>query len=252
MFILASLALTLAADFDDIPTKGGKAVVAVRQDPPPQDLDEADRALNEAIEAMRRAEERKRNANRVPGTPLPSETEALMKKEMEEAQKAMERAARAEGSRAPSAPRHAAPPPAYADPMAENQRLKESREASEAQMYKIILEERARLANELGARYSATDRDLDLPTQAAAVAPRYPFSEMPLFTPSSNAYVPVHHMSPGYLGGDMEPYHRNMRMGAVRSQLENEAAGRAQKSPDATYEDRWGDAAQNVRRALRP
>lgn len=251
MFMLIS-ALAFGT-FDDIPTKGGKAVTAIKQDAPPQDLDEAERALREAEDAIRRANDRAANVNRVPGTPLPSETEALMRKEMEEAQKALERAAKAESSRAPSAP-PATPsmPPAYASPWAENTRLKEAREASEAQMYKIILEERARLANELGARYSATDRDLDLPTQAAAVAPRYPYNEMPLYTPSSNAYVPIQHMTPSYLGGDSEPYHRLMHMGAVRGELEHDAAGRNQKSPDASFEDRWGDAAANVKRALRP
>lgn len=249
--LLSALALIA---FDDIPTKGGKVV---KQDAPPQDLDEAERALREAEEAIRRRRDRESNANRVPGTPTPAEMDAIMRLEMEEAAKALERAAKAEGSRAPSAPpgsvvRPGAKPPAYADPRLENQRLKEAREASEAQMYKIILEERARLASQLGERYSQTDRDLDLPTQSAAVAPRYPFSEMPLFTPSSNAYVPANRMTPGYLGGDAVPEHRIHHMNAIRSGLEREAAGRAGQAPEGGYEERWGDATLNVKRALRP
>lgn len=253
--MLTMLSALAVLAFDDIPTKAGKAITPAKQDQP-QDMDEAERALREAEDAIRRLRERDSNANRVPGTPTPTEIETLMRKEMEEAAKALERAAKAESSRAPSAPEVRTPSaphrePPYANPSLESMRIRESREVAEAQMLKIVLEERARLAAELGARYSQIDRPLDLPTATAAVAPRYPYDQMPLFTPSSNAYIPAHMMTPSYIGGDMDTEGRLHHMGHIRGQLETQAAARLKGAPDATYDERWADATQHVKRALR-
>lgn len=256
---LLSLAMVLAigGPGDEVPGKPGR--VAPKQEQPPQDLDEAERALREAEEAMRRRREREAKAARPPGAPSSPEVEALIKAELKAAEEALERAARAESSRAPSAPPEAQPklatpaaPPSYSTPDVEAARLKESRAAAEAQMRALIAAENARVAAELGAKYSDLHRPVDLPMEAAAAMPPREYALQPLFTPPANAYVPVYAMSPGYIGTDVSPEQRIGHMCAVHGRLEAEAATRMQKAPNATYEERWGDAALNVRRALRP
>jgi hypothetical protein len=189
----------------------GLVLVALAQE---QDLDEAQKALEAAREAVRR------------GAPAAAVT-------------------------APPAP---APPPerpTIGELWAERERRHARQEADRAEAMRLLGEARHRRADQLSVLYGHAAHPLELPVSLAAIPPGADFERYPLYIPRSpmpdlarTFGVRVHHH-------DEILHARRHRRADGRAWLERWTAAHAAAAPaEADFEERWGAQALQVKRAL--